>query len=79
MRAGAVAWHDVECASYSADLPLWGELAEEHGGPVLDLGCGTGRVALDLARRGHDLTALDSDAELVRELAARARGLALKV
>ena len=41
-----VAWHEVECGTYSADLPLWEELAEEHGGPILELGCGTGRVAL---------------------------------
>jgi SAM-dependent methyltransferase len=79
VRAGVVAWHDVECASYSADLPLWRELATEHPGLVLDLGCGTGRVALDLAGRGHRVTGLDSDAELVRELADRARRLRLKV
>jgi SAM-dependent methyltransferase len=74
-----VAWHDVECASYTADLPLWRELAAEHDGPVLDLGCGTGRVALDLAGRGHRVTGLDPHAELVHELAARARRLRLKV
>ena len=79
MKAGTVAWHDVECASYSADLPVWRELAEQRGGPVLDLGCGTGRVALDLARHGHAVTGLDSDAELVRELTARARRLGMKV
>jgi SAM-dependent methyltransferase len=79
MRAGAVAWHDVECASYSADMPVWRELAEQRGGLVLDLGCGTGRVALDLARRGHAVTGLDSDAELVRELSARARRLGVTV
>ncbi|HEX2234501.1 MAG TPA: class I SAM-dependent methyltransferase [Thermoleophilaceae bacterium] len=73
MRAGAVAWHDVECASYDADLPIWCELAEARGGAVLDMGCGTGRVALELARRGHPVTGLDSDPELVRELQARAR------
>jgi SAM-dependent methyltransferase len=80
VRAGAVAWHDVECSSYSADLPVWRDLASEYRGPVLDLGCGTGRVALDLARRGHAVTGVDSDAELVRELAARARqeGLAVE-
>ncbi len=33
----AVVWHDVECGAYAADLPLWVELAAEHGGPVLDL------------------------------------------
>ena len=77
--AGAVAWHDVECASYGADLPLWRELADSHGGPVLDLGCGTGRVALDLAARGHEVTGIDADPELVAALAARAKSRQLGV
>jgi SAM-dependent methyltransferase len=68
----AVIWHDIECGAYTADLPLWRELAERAGGPVLELGAGTGRVALDLAGRGHQVTALDADAELLAELAARA-------
>jgi SAM-dependent methyltransferase len=79
MTADAVVWHDVECASYAADLPLWRDLAEEQGGPVLDLGCGTGRVTLDLAERGHRVVGLDSDPDLVRELAGRARDRGLKV
>ena len=72
-----MAWHDVECASYEADLPLWRELAAERDGPVLDLGCGTGRVALDLAAAGHEVTGLDCDSELVAELTRRARDLGL--
>lgn len=38
---------------------------------VLDAGCGTGRVAIELARRGHDVTGLDFDADLL-ERARRA-------
>jgi SAM-dependent methyltransferase len=72
VTAEAVIWHDVECGSYTADLPIWRELAERAGGPVLELGAGTGRVALDLAGHGHDVTALDSDPALLEELAARA-------
>lgn len=75
----AVAWHDVECAAYAADLGLWRELATRVEGPVLELGAGTGRVALDLARRGHEVSAIDSDAALVRELAARARRAGVSV
>ena len=68
----AVIWHDVEHGSYEADLPLWRELAEAAGGPILDLGAGTGRVAADLAARGHEVVALDSDPDLLATLAERA-------
>ncbi len=71
----SVIWHDVECGAYAEDLPLWRSLAEEHGDPVLDVGAGTGRVALDLARHGHRVTALDTEPELIAELERRAAGL----
>jgi SAM-dependent methyltransferase len=73
----AAIWHDVECGSYSADLPLWEELAGRCGGPVVELGCGTGRVALHLARRGYEVIGLDRDQELLDVLDERARGLEL--
>lgn len=72
----AVVWHDVECGGYTADLPLWEELANEAAGGILDLGCGTGRVALHLAKRGHSVTGLDLDAELVAACNERASGSA---
>jgi SAM-dependent methyltransferase len=68
-----VIWHDVECGGYHADLPLWRDLARQFAGPILDLGAGTGRVTLDLAAAGHDVTALDADPVLLDELADRAR------
>lgn len=72
MTDRAVAWHEVECGSYAADLPLWEELADGAGGPILELGCGTGRVALHLARLGHELVGLDVGKALVAELDSRA-------
>jgi SAM-dependent methyltransferase len=73
-----VVWHDVECGSYAADLALWEELSDAAGGPILELGCGTGRVALHLARRGYRVTAIDSDAALVGALRQRAEGLPVR-
>jgi SAM-dependent methyltransferase len=70
-----VVWHDLECGSYRADLPLWRQLAERHGDPILDIGAGSGRVALDLARAGHRVTTLDLDSDLLGALRERAVGL----
>jgi len=71
----AVIWHDVECSRYSADLPLWRELAEQEEGPILDVGAGTGRVTLELARAGHHVVALDREPLFLDALRERAGSL----
>jgi SAM-dependent methyltransferase len=73
----AVIWHALECGGYRADLPLWRELAAGAGpgAPILDVGAGSGRVALELARAGHQVTALDLDAQLLQALTGRAATL----
>jgi len=48
-----------------------------HGTPrVLDAGCGTGRVALELARRGVATVGVDLDADLLAAARAKGAGLA---
>jgi SAM-dependent methyltransferase len=71
-------WHDVECGAYTADLELWERLAAEGGGPVLDVGAGTGRVTLHLARAGHEVTGLDIDPQMLDVLTRRAAGLPVR-
>jgi SAM-dependent methyltransferase len=72
VTAASVIWHELECGSYAEDLALWRDLARVSGDPVLDVGAGTGRVTLELARQGHVVTALDLDGELLAQLAAAA-------
>lgn len=68
-------WHDLECGDYTEDLALWRELAGRTGGPVLDIGAGTGRVTLELAAGGVEVVALDSCASLLTALARRGQDL----
>jgi len=68
-------WHDVECAAYAADLIVWEQLADRCGDPVLELGAGTGRVAIHLARHDHRVIGLDHDEELIAAQRVRTVGL----
>lgn len=83
MTAGSSGWdayapfYDWENARTLGrrDVPFWRALARRADGPVLELGCGTGRLLTPIARAGVDITGLDrSEAMLARAL-ARARRL----
>jgi SAM-dependent methyltransferase len=71
----AAIWHDVECGAYAADLRVWTDLADRCGDPILELGAGTGRLAIHLARRGHRVIGLDYDEQLIAAQRERAAGL----
>ena len=47
------------------DVAFWRRLAGGAGGPVLELGCGTGRVSLPLARAGVNLVGIDRSAPML--------------
>jgi 2-polyprenyl-3-methyl-5-hydroxy-6-metoxy-1,4-benzoquinol methylase len=47
------------------DVPFWRRVAASAGGPVLELGCGTGRVSLPLARAGVNLVGIDRSAPML--------------
>lgn len=66
-------YYDLENADFTEDLDFWLGLAaeREYGGPVLELGCGTGRVLLHLARRGHAVTGIDNSPEMLARLEAK--------
>jgi SAM-dependent methyltransferase len=51
------------------DVAFWRRLAGAADAPVLELGCGTGRIALPIARGGTPLTGIDRSASML----ARAR------
>jgi SAM-dependent methyltransferase len=50
--------YDIEDSS-DAGIAFYTALAQETGGPVLEIACGTGRVSIPIARLGFDVTGVD--------------------
>jgi SAM-dependent methyltransferase len=62
------------------DEAFYAALAADAGGPVLDLGCGSGRLSLALAAAGCAVTGVDASAPMLARAraAAEARGLRIE-
>ncbi|HUF79231.1 MAG TPA: class I SAM-dependent methyltransferase, partial [Thermoanaerobaculia bacterium] len=69
---GCAAFYDAdyEAAGYDEDVPFYVELARESGGPVLEMGCGTGRVLLAVAQAGIEIAGIDGSARMLDRLKA---------
>ena len=65
--------YDAQYAHYRDDLPFYTRTAEDYGGPVLELGAGTGRVTAALVRAGHEVVAVDSSSAMLERAATRLR------
>jgi len=70
------ALYDWEYRRRRDDVAFYRTLAGERGGPVLDLGCGTGRLMLPLLRDGHAVVGVDRAAPMLARAAARLHRLA---
>lgn len=58
-------------ADLGTDISFYKELARETSGPVLELGCGTGRVLLPILDDGHMCTGVDTSAEMLAAFRAK--------
>jgi SAM-dependent methyltransferase len=63
---------------FGADVAFYRGLARARGGPVLELGCGTGRVLLEIAADGIPCTGLDASPAMLEALRKRAAGLGVR-
>ena len=67
-------FYDIEHMHFDEDIDLYLNFAEArgvHGGPLLELACGSGRLLVPLARAGYRVTGVDTSGRML-ELARRA-------
>ncbi len=72
--------YDLDVLGYDADIELYAALAEQAGrgarpARVLELGCGTGRVAAALAAEGHPVVAVDASEPMLARCRERCAAL----
>ena len=67
-------FYELEFGPEEEDLALFLGLARRTGGPLLDVGAGTGRVAVALARAGFEVVALDSSRAMLALARRKIRG-----
>ena len=71
----------AEHDDWDDDIPMYAHLAERAGGPILDLACGTARVATALAAAGFAVHGIDASPALLATARRRAaeRGLEIEL
>lgn len=71
----ALAASIIPGSSVEGDIDFYLRLAGETGGPILDVGCGTGRVATALVADGHEVVGIDLSAPMLRLAEQRRQAL----
>lgn len=59
-------YYDADDGQLREDIPTILAFAQKTGGPVLELGVGTGRLALPVAKAGYSVVGIDSSPQMLR-------------
>ncbi len=70
--------YDLENAPSDLDESFYLSLAHEVGGPVLELGCGTGRMTIPMAKAGLEITGLDVTSAMLEQARRKAGDLPIQ-
>jgi 2-polyprenyl-3-methyl-5-hydroxy-6-metoxy-1,4-benzoquinol methylase len=71
--------YDLQDEGYYDDYPLVEQWARAQGGPLLDLACGTGRMALRMAELGYEVTGVDVTPEMIEKARQKAAKLGFAI
>jgi len=58
-------FYDLEYGDIAEDIPFYIEYAKRQGSPVLELGCGTGRVLIPIAKSGVEVLGIDTSRRML--------------
>ncbi|SMO75416.1 class I SAM-dependent methyltransferase [Melghirimyces algeriensis] len=70
-------YYDWTSDGLDGDMAYYANLAMESGGPVLELGCGTGRCSLGVARHGIEVVGVDKQPEMIEVAEKKAHAMDL--
>ena len=76
--APIAAVYDFSYNDFTEDIDFYDELARSVDGPLLELGAGSGRVAVPLAEEGYDVTAIDTSPSMLEQAKRRVAATKLK-
>lgn len=69
--ADIVHLYDLEHSDYTEDIDFLLELTDRADDPILELGCGTGRILIPLAQAGRSVVGIDSSAAMLEVARSR--------
>ncbi len=72
-------YYDLVHDGHEADIGLWQSFALRTSRPVLEVGCGSGRVAVELAAAGADVVGIDPSAAMLALAGERAAGAGVRL
>lgn len=64
-------FYDLEYGHKDDDIDFYLDVADEYGSPILEIGVGTGRIAVELAQAGHTVWGIDNSANMLKKATAK--------
>jgi ubiquinone/menaquinone biosynthesis C-methylase UbiE len=68
-----------DCLFPEPYMPFWMDLIKAHGSPVLELGCGTGKITIPIAKAGFEILGLDNSEGMLAHARKKSRDLEMPI